>query len=125
MNPVLKHAICARSSKPAKLSLLTTVLLLLCAPSPIHAQANINNVLYVGNGITTWGTGDIGSQINTAYAALPGSGGTIVVVPQTTGACYSFSTPITFTTLHKYVSLKDQLSRMICRPVALLPQLHT
>jgi hypothetical protein len=86
--------------------LWAVIIVLLCFPRVILGQSNINNVLYVGNGITAWGTGDIGSQINNAYAALPASGGTIVVIPQSTGACYSYTTPIVLTTLHKYVTLQ-------------------
>lgn len=65
-----------------------------------------NTALYVGGSCATfWGGGDIGAQINAAYAALPSTGGFIYVIPQSNGACYSFTTPITFTTSGKYPTL--------------------
>lgn len=45
---------------------------------------------------------DMGDQINTAYAALPSTGG-IIVVP---GGAFSFSTPIVLNTAEKFVSLR-------------------
>src|SRR5579859_798541 len=41
--------------------------------------------------------GDIGAQINAAAAALPASGGKIVIETQANGQCYSFSIPIVLT----------------------------
>jgi len=61
---------------------------------------NLNNVLHVGDGTNR--AGDIGAQINSAYASLPNGGGTIVINPPTNGGCYSFSTPINLSTLGKY-----------------------
>jgi len=57
-----------------------------------QTSAVFNAKLYVGNGITMWGTGDIGSQINNAYASssCPSTGCVIHVI---TGQ-YSFSTTI-------------------------------
>jgi hypothetical protein len=67
----------------------------------------LNTILYVGGFCSvTWGGGDIGSQINAAYAALPASGGSIVVIPQSSGACYSFTSKINFGTPGKYVILQ-------------------
>lgn len=66
---------------------------------------SFNNVLHVGSGITVWGTSDIGAQINNAYAALPSTGGTIIVDPNPNGTCYDYSTGIAFTTSGKYVFL--------------------
>ena len=60
----------------------------------------LNNVLHVGDG--TNHSGDIGEQINAAYASLPKGGGTIVIDPPTNGGCYAFRVPIGFTTLGKY-----------------------
>lgn len=51
---------------------------------------------------------DIGAKINTAYAALPTSGGIIEVNPQLAGGCYNFTTPIVFTTSGKYVLLEGK-----------------
>ena len=68
--------------------------------------STLNAVLYVGGNITTWSGSDIGAQINSAYAALPATGGTIVVLPKTGGGSYLFSTPIVFTTASKPVLLK-------------------
>jgi hypothetical protein len=65
-----------------------------------------SNVHYVGVGIGGWGNGDIGAQINAAYAALPGTGGTIVVVAPPNGECYSFSTPIVAALAGKYLLLE-------------------
>lgn len=69
-------------------------------------QATFNTTEYVGAGITAWSGSDIGAQINSAYAALPATGGTIVVLPQTGGGCYAYTTPITFTTASKPVLLE-------------------
>jgi hypothetical protein len=65
-----------------------------------------NSVLYVGGAITCWSGTDIGAQINAAYATLPTAGGQIVVLPPTGGGCYSYSTPITFTTTGKFIILQ-------------------
>jgi hypothetical protein len=85
---------------------LSLIFVLIALPAVTLAQANIHGVLYVGGTITAWGTGDIGSQINNAYAALPATGGTISLVPQASGACYNFSTPIQFATVGKYAILQ-------------------
>jgi len=71
----------------------------------ITNTGNINNSLYVGAAIASWGGGDIGAQINAAYASLPASGGTITVIPQANGAPYTFTTPIVFNVPGKYVLL--------------------
>lgn len=54
----------------------------------------LNSVRYVGGGITVWPGSDIGEQINAAYADLPATGGTIVVLPNPIGGSYTFKTPI-------------------------------
>jgi hypothetical protein len=65
---------------------------------------SLNASPYVGGALAPyWGNGDIGAQINAAYASLPATGGTINIIPQSNGACYSFSTGIAYTTLGKYV----------------------
>jgi hypothetical protein len=58
----------------------------------------LNSVRYVGGGITAWAGSDIGAKINAAYADLPATGGTIVVLPNPLGGPYRFSTPITLGT---------------------------
>lgn len=70
--------------------------------------SKLNNVLYVGEGITVWGVSDIGAQINAAYAALPFQrGGTIIVLPKSTGnSAYQFVTPITLNSSQKPVLLR-------------------
>jgi hypothetical protein len=73
---------------------------------PQIVTANLNNILHVGAGNTQWGSGDIGSQINAAYAALPAIGGKIIVDPQTTGGCYSYTTPIVLATANKWPILE-------------------
>jgi len=72
--------------------------------SPLVSD-QINNVLCVGGAITRWGAGDIGAQLNAAYAALPATGGTIYLLPQANGSCYNYSTPIVFATAGKYLIL--------------------
>jgi hypothetical protein len=63
-------------------------------------------IVYVGNGITTWEGSDIGAQINSAYAALPASGGMICVLPPSDGgSVYNFSTAIALSTPGKFVNL--------------------
>jgi hypothetical protein len=59
--------------------------------------------VYVGGAISVFGTGDIGSQINTAYAACPPAGCHIKVLASPTP--YSFSTSIVFGTNNKSVWL--------------------
>ncbi len=76
------------------------------------AVAQINNggtsgfATYVGGSLPQIGTSaDMGAQINAAYAALPATGGEIILLPQTGGGCYNFSTPIAFVTSGKYIAL--------------------
>jgi len=71
-----------------------------------NTASTLNSVLYVGGAISTWSGSDIGAQINSAYAALPATGGLIHVLPQASGACYNFSTPIALTTLGKFTILQ-------------------
>lgn len=67
----------------------------------------LNTVAYVGGSLTPfWGGGDIGQQVNAAYAGLPASGGTIGILPQSAGSCYNYSTPIVFGTLNKPATLR-------------------
>jgi hypothetical protein len=83
------------------------ILAQLFRPAVAEGQANINGVLYVGGGITAWGSGDIGSQINNAYIALGAAGGTIkVLCPAGGGYTYNFSTTIYFATKNKYPILE-------------------
>lgn len=62
----------------------------------------LNNVIHVGGSIA----GDIGAQVNAAYAALPFPGGRIVIDPKTDGTNYNFSTPIVLATVGKWVLLE-------------------
>src|ERR1700741_2324824 len=64
------------------------------------------NVLYVGGPITCWAGADIGAQINSAYAALPSTGGEIDILPQASGACYNYTTPIVMTTASKFATVR-------------------
>jgi hypothetical protein len=68
----------------------------------------INSALvYVGGSVPQWGSNpDMGAQINAAYASCPGTGCTIVLVPQSSGACYDYHIPIAFTTDGKYALLQ-------------------
>jgi hypothetical protein len=69
--------------------------------------STLMTTLYVGASCASaWGGDDIGSQINTAYAALPPTGGTIVILPQASGACYLYNTTINFTTVGKNAILQ-------------------
>jgi hypothetical protein len=82
----------------------------LSVPNIVSSGSNnslqINSALYVGGVLgSNWGSSDIGAQINAAYAALPSTGGTIVVTPQASGACYLYNTTITLNTIGKYVHL--------------------
>ncbi len=49
---------------------------------------------------------DIGDQVNHAYAALPATGGHIIIPAKADGSCYNFTTPIVFATAGKYVLLE-------------------
>jgi hypothetical protein len=78
---------------------LMLTLNLILVPRITQAQSgNINGVLFVGGPVNFWGGGssDIGAQINAADAALPGTGGAIVIIPPASGGCYDYSTPIVF-----------------------------
>ena len=94
----------------------------LAAPAVAWSQtvstvASGGNLHYAGAGITTWGNGDIGAQINAAYAALPARGGTIVVIAPANGACYSFMTPIVAAVPGKYLLLQGgALASQVTRP---------
>ena len=63
-------------------------------------------VRYVGGAAVARSGGDIGAQINSAYASLPPAGGTIVVVADPGGRCYRFSTPIVADVPRKYLLLE-------------------
>jgi hypothetical protein len=83
------------------------------AGSYVLTDCKLGNVFTVGvSCASVWGGGDIGAQINAAYTALPNPGCTSWPM---TGACggtiyvpagfYSFSTPISFSTLNKSIKL--------------------
>jgi hypothetical protein len=69
-----------------------------------------NTVLYVGGPVACWTGTDIGAQINTAYASLSAQGGTIFILPQPGGGCYSYTTPIVLNTSGKYATLAGTTS---------------
>jgi hypothetical protein len=93
--------------RSCNLALLTVMLVSLFLPKVASGQASINGVLYVGGGITAWGSGDIGSQINNAYIALGAAGGTIkVLCPVGGGYAYNYTTTIYFATTNKYPILQ-------------------
>ena len=73
----------------------------------VYGQGINTALVYVGGSVPQWGSNpDIGAQINTAYASCPGTGCTIVLVPQPSGACYDYNTPIAFTVVGKYALLQ-------------------
>src|SRR5258707_1368170 len=73
----------------------------------VYGQGFNTSLVYVGGSVPQWGTNpDIGAQINTAYASCPATGCTIVLVPQSDGACYDFSIPIKFTRAGKFALLQ-------------------
>lgn len=53
-----------------------------------------------------WAGADVGGWINSAYAALPSTGGQIWVFPKADGTCYTDATQVNFTTSGKPVMLK-------------------
>jgi hypothetical protein len=76
-------------------------------PLPISSVAAGNDAIrYVGAAAVTRPGEDLGAQINAAYASLPASGGTIVVIADPSGRCYSFSTPIVANVPGKYLLLE-------------------
>jgi hypothetical protein len=103
---------------------LRKIVLLWALAAPVVAWSQTDptvasggNLHYVGAGITTWGNGDIGAQINAAYAALPARGGTIVVIGPGNGACYNFITPIVAAVPGKYLLLQGgALASHVARP---------
>ena len=75
------------------------------------SMCKLNAATYVGGTCSSaWGGRDIGAQINAAYRGLFPLGGTIYVLPQTGGGCYSFSTPIAFSTAGEYAILEGLTS---------------
>lgn len=76
------------------------------------SSAAFNGVLYIGGGLTAWGGGDIGTQANAAYAALPSTGGRIRILSQS--PCYSFTTPMAFSILNKPVLLEGDPGGATC-----------
>lgn len=81
--------------------------LLLLFTGAVYGQGFDLSLVYVGGTVPQWGSNpDIGAQINTAYASCPSTGCAIVLVPQSSGACYDFNVPIAFTTVGKYVLLE-------------------
>ena len=93
-------------------SYLLLLLATLCSSSTSFAQSKIAanqvnlGVTYVGGATLT--SGDIGAQINSAYAALPATGGKIVVLPNFSGpgTCYTWTTAITAVTSGKPLVLE-------------------
>jgi hypothetical protein len=80
---------------------------LLLFAAAVYGQGFDLSLVYVGGTVPQWGSNpDIGAQINTAYASCPSTGCTIVLVPQSNGACYNFSVPIAFKTVGKYALLE-------------------
>lgn len=80
---------------------------MLLSPVVTLAQGMNSALVYVGSSVAQWGSNpDIGAQINAAYASCPSPGCTIVLVPQTDGSCYHYSTPIVFATVGKFVILQ-------------------
>jgi hypothetical protein len=76
-------------------------------PLATLGQGMNSGLVYVGSSVAQWGSNpDIGAQMNAAYASCPATGCTIILVPQTDGSCYHFSTPIAFTTIGKFVLLQ-------------------
>lgn len=70
-----------------------------------YTISQLNSTEYVGGNISVWAGVDIGAQINSAYAALPSTGGIIYVIAQPNGGCYNFSTPIVLNVANKAVKI--------------------
>lgn len=81
----------------------------------ISSAQQLNNVLYVGDGVTGWAGADIGAQINTAYnsSSCPAGGCVIRVIPSASG-CYSQTTTVNFDTQFKPVRLESSGSTISC-----------
>lgn len=70
----------------------------------VTVLCQFNALAYVGGTCaSTWGSGDIGAQMNAAGTLLPAAGGDIYLLPQTGGGCYLFTTPIVQTTVGKVI----------------------
>ena len=70
--------------------------------SAFAQTCSVNNISYVGGSCASvWGGGDIGAQINAAYATLPSGGGHIHV----TAGTYRYATPIAIVGNAKPVTL--------------------
>ena len=70
------------------------------APAQICSSNNISVI--GGNCASNWGGGDVGAQINAAYAAGPSNGAAIRVMP----GIYSYTTPIVINTQGKPILLE-------------------
>jgi hypothetical protein len=53
-----------------------------------------------------WPGADMGAKLNAAYASLPASGGQILLDSNPGVGCWSYTTPILFTTVGKYIILQ-------------------
>ncbi len=73
---------------------------------PVLNGADEGSVRYVG-GLAVRNGEDIGAQINQAYASLPPSGGTIVVIADSSRRCYDFKVPIVAAVPAKYLLLES------------------
>src|SRR6266850_6556635 len=75
---------------------------------------NIENILFVDGAtcLANWGVADMGACLNAAYAALPAAGGEIYIA--SSSLCYSFSTPIAFTTSGKSVKVEGSGTKSSC-----------
>src|SRR5689334_413050 len=63
-------------------------------------------IRYVGEGIAARGGEDVGAQINAAYASLPPSGGSIVIMGAGNSRCLRLTTPIVANVPGKYLLLE-------------------
>jgi hypothetical protein len=95
---------------PTAAQVITGQSLSLTKTAPLY-PTDFSNALFVGEAYaTTWGSSDIGVQINAAYAALPTSGGTILIAPKADGTPYVFTVPIACSTPGRYLVSKDSES---------------
>lgn len=82
-------------------------LLFLLFPIALSGQVMNLALVYVGGSVPQWGnSSDMGAQINAAYASCPSTGCTIIVVPKSDGACYTYNVPIVLASSGKYVLLQ-------------------
>ncbi len=87
-------------------------------PTTFSGPVTVSNAIVIPDALpataTAYAGSNIGAKVNAAYAALPSTGGTILIPPKSDGSCWDYDTPIVLNTVGKYVSLQGAGARATC-----------